>query len=564
MTHFNLTSKKGFFFVLATLIVLSYILASITLWTKSMEAAERAYAERFRLSNLELASSQVSPVSLQKFAEISVYHALYTINDYSSMPGQTLRSEGDPAHRYDHVIASFASMVENNTLYERDFENYDATSTKTFNPVSDPNAADRSLKKWAEMLNASIQQSGLSVKDVKLTSFKIKESDTVYGQLDYEMKVRVVLVDTANPGIGEKAFISKEYLVIGKVLIDGMTDPAVFRETKLTSGIGVVKQFFFNRDYKTGDLKYETPKNLNPVALTLPVEEGQGWFYGPVIDVNDVAALASLKPELRRFYILSGAYSDMTALVYMGDFGAFIQTDSPPKTTSSCTHLQVIDTVFNAVICDIQGNLELQTTFFDKPYVVAPNFDPANYKQAYYDSLDPEIKGAFNDARVLIVSDYSPQDVQNDLELKFSGGKIYDMEDLRDFTVCGYYVHNKKAPSYFDRLFADPFSSSNLPADNPRGIETFVFGSWTDGNFNGYTTAPSLSKLDREFFDLVPGSSKVRGMPGCKNVFDCSFDNSPIGPFRLIGSTSALEYLGGSSTKADDYLLCKDEGCEAK
>lgn len=45
-----MTNYKGFFFVLVSFFILGYILTSLTLWTKSIDVAEKKFAEKFKFS----------------------------------------------------------------------------------------------------------------------------------------------------------------------------------------------------------------------------------------------------------------------------------------------------------------------------------------------------------------------------------------------------------------------------------------------------------------------------------------------------------------------------------
>lgn len=557
----NLNSRKGFFFVLATLIVLSYILTSITLWTKSMEAAERAYAERFKLSNLELATSQVSPEKLREFASISVYHALYTINDYS-VAHPIAQGSGTLVEINAHINNAFASMVSEGKIYENDLDGFAGSNLVAF---ADKPEDDRSFSTWFSMLNESVHQAGLEIRTSSVKNFKIEEvkyDDLVpetIGTLHYSFDVYVVFADKdVAPGAVSNAGLIRNEHVEGYISIEGMDDPAVMRTTD-----GVQKQFYF------ASSSYTAPQELTPVQIAT-ASEGQSWFYGPAIMVADVITNAP-KKDLRKNFILVGTYNDITSLLANGDpdspswdeFGAYILTEAPPLApSSSCPIDQQSGFVFNPVTCDING----KTIWFGsptmlKPYIVADKFDIAKITEhSYSDPMDPTVTSSFKERRALIVSPYSYAQINSQPDLKFAvEPRVYDMENLRDSAVCGYYMHNSDAPSYFQRLFA---GSTYTSKDANAGIETFVFGSWTDGNYPHFANAEDLSKLDREFFQNL-GGNKVRGMPGCKNEVMCGGpEKSPVGYFIL--GDSALDYLlDKNSNKADPYLLCKDSGCRS-
>jgi hypothetical protein len=177
-----------------------------------------------------------------------------------------------------------------------------------------------------------------------------------------------------------------------------------------------------------------------------------------------------------------------------------------------------------------------------KPFIVAPNFQPT----------DADICPLQNDSQargrcVLFINNYSESQVAADPVKKIApGGKMFGIEVLRDFIMCGYYTHNPKAPSYFQRLLEDSYSRN----DTQLGIETFVIGNYA----NDYNVYDTRSRLDRELFNTSIDGVKVRGLPGCRDFNSCA-DFPMTGVFAL-----------GKDTR-DDYglgqIACDDHsaGC---
>ena len=70
-------SKRGFFFTVLALVILSFIFISIQLWAQAQTAAENRAAERFRIEALQTALSMVSNDTFTRFVNAS---AIYAIN----------------------------------------------------------------------------------------------------------------------------------------------------------------------------------------------------------------------------------------------------------------------------------------------------------------------------------------------------------------------------------------------------------------------------------------------------------------------------------------------------
>jgi len=526
-------TTRGFFFVLITLLVLGYILASITLWAKSMEIAEAQYSEKFKMSNLEMVVSQISQERVEKFADISAYHALSAINALSV---ETPLKKGSDTDQQLHVQNAFRNMMENGTIVNDDFENPSALSSDTvYN--------DYSFGGWFSKINATISSLGLEVEHYSFSEFKLNQ--TAMDELNYSFKVEFSISDNSN-----RAHLERIYYVNGTLKLTGLIDPAIKRETFEKLGYPIEKQFFFLLDDKNAiNAKYLVPYDVNPSKLTSGTE-GQGWFYGPVVSFADAKSVPVLE---RNTTILVGNYSEITDLIgteatslHWSQFGAYIVTNAP-YAVSSCGDFSSQDNAFNALDCQL-GSSDAKikdSTKLDKPFAVVPGFSLDTVPSyAYSDG-----KGGYANKRVLFVNKYPPEEVSSSPKKKLSSAPVvYSIEKIRDMAVCGYYVHNPKAPSYLQRLFDSPYQLK----DEKFGIETFAFGAWINGTEGGY--ADDLSRLDRELFTAETGE-KVRGMPGCKTYEMCN-SGSPVGHFSL--GDSSIDYLNESKAK----IQCKDSLCK--
>lgn len=94
---------------------------------------------------------------------------------------------------------------------------------------------------------------------------------------------------------------------------------------------------------------------------------------------------------------------------------------------------------------------------------------------------------------------------------------VFDIEKLRKFSICGYYisndaVKNEKGFSFIRRIESDDGEI------NPNNIETFLVGKWAPLSFY---TAYNYSSVDYLYLNGIKGNKTI-GMPGCKNLEMCN------------------------------------------
>jgi len=475
-------NKKGFFFVVVTFLILTYILTSIASWTMAIQTSEKRFSEKFRTSNIETIIEQVTEEKLNKVASINAKYALQELGMYSV---ENPVKVGEPGDEYSYINKS---MYELMILGEADGDNF--VTGKTF-----PFASESSMFDWTRKLNATINKIGFTVSEFSVSNFNIYQKNIE--SVEYSFKVHLVVEEKAG-----KTSISRNYNINGIVSIQGMVDPMSEREAK-KEDIDLGKQFFFNEKYnETGD--------MNAEKMADEGSEGQGWFYGPVVTVDDAS---TIDPWLMESYILVGSYDNIMGLdqeTEWGQFGAYILTTEPEleeEAGGTCYDqsktLSPIDNDDNCVP-KIKGGDDKT----DKPFMVLEDYSPSG--------------------PILFIAENSPQGVENSPNLKFSDVDVYFIENFRDFVMCGYYTHNENAPSFFQRMFEDALTMN----DSELGIESFIVGKFVGGSEAKYSD--SRSRLDRELFLNPAGTNvKIRGMPGCKSPEMCDNDNSILGHFRM-------------------------------
>lgn len=521
-------ARKGFFFVLITLLILMYIVASLSVFTRTVEISEKRAAEKFKVSNLEAAVDQITNEKVQKLADISTYYALMKLNDHAAYHPV---KEGEIGEwEFTHINASMAELVLNGKASSDHFVDGRELSI------------DFSLAEWIDKLNKSLESSGMRVSSFSAENFFFNQSD--YDGVNYSFTLHLALEDNAGT-----ASLSRTYDLKGEINIEGLIDPAIVRmgmENNLPQDLQ--KQIFFNEEYKKRS-------DMRPKPIEIGKSEGQGWFYGPLVEV---ANAKDVDPIERSQWILVGDYNDIISLkepdVNYNEFGAYILTNKV-KLIPECGGEEQSET-FNPIVYDPKCDKKIEKNINppDKPFAVIDGFKIG--------SLPEETKCPKNLVKqnsgvvrcVLFVAQYDFSEIKKEPDKKLKDVHLYGIEKLRDFAVCGYYVNSEEAPSYFQRLLNKSYSRSS-----PLGIETFLIGSFIGGKGVDAEGNPlvaywddSFSRLDTELAHKKTGK-KIRGMPGCKEKGVCGSD-SYVGHFTL--GDVREDYLGEKTDES--YIGCDD------
>ncbi len=500
--------KKGFLFVITIFLILTYMMLSISVWVKALEASERAYSELYKESNVELAIDQLTPAKVANVSDMVMTRAVFRINDLAKE--HALR--GGPAeNEYYYINKSVYEYLINGSPSASNF--YDE-----YEPESEGNS---SLGGWASTLNASLLAIGVYIDNFEIYNFTFEQEN--YKTLNYSFRMDLSMRDTS----GATSLV-RTYEVSNKIPVTGIVDPAMARESGET-GDTIYRQFFFWDEYLNKN-------NLAPKRLD-NIDAGQGWFYGPVVTVTEAVGIDD---DLKRRYIVAGTYDEIRSLGYedMLMFGAFILTNEPGEGTEcDPTHINEEDTFmairYEGVTC---GSVSFDSdTLISHPFVVAPGFDiTATEDTLCMDVVENEIKKC-----VLIIANTAPWNVQSDVERKLvtpsESTGIFGIEKLRDYMMCGYYTQDENAPSYFQRLLTDPYTRSG----EAMGVETFIIGEYADPSIY-----ERLDRIDRKMFEEAIRDEFIRGMPGCRDYSACSNDETPTGRFGLNESSITNYTLG--------------------
>lgn len=578
-------SSKGFFFVLVSFIMLLYVSAYLIAWTRSLEISEKVASEKFRDSSLGGVFSQMNEQRFSDFLDMAGYYALFRINDYASYDNQTLKYAEDDELQY--LKSSLGNMLLNGS--SRDFQDRSGAPVEL-----DYNASERGAYTFGAFLtdlNYSLSQTGLEVKSFNVSDFNLTQIDAV----TFNASLRITLfIDDRLSAVS----INRSMTLSRVFSVSGFPDPMILRETRkindssppiATADFKPAERQIFYSSLKPGDLA--------PRKYALSGTQGQGFFYGQLVDAKNPGP----GEENRSESILVGNFSDIIDVENYSDFGAYIitnhvaplpsedpaylnwQTDKEDDTfmqisfesftcrtcgtacTKACPQDAFCDDILgnpndrgNTVritdprhteICAKDGNRYEQVSGYKlvflnptpKPFAVIENLNINDFSET----------GGWH--RALFIANYSVEEVArisngySNISMKFGTPLAYDIEALRDAAACSNFYNVSSGPSYMRRLSSRATDSG---ITSQFGMEAMLVGKWAGGEqlpvYDGY------SRADFEFFDENNGV-KVRGLPGCKNPWMCSIptgENAPLGHFAL--STDSLTLYGAASIACND------------
>jgi hypothetical protein len=507
--------KKGFLFTVTVFLILVYILLSISVWVKSIEASERAFSESYKESVVELTIEQITPSKVDEVVRILMLRNLARLDEHALTYSV---EEGAPGDENGNIRGSLFQLVKTGQADGSNFRGGIGLGSE----------ANSSLSAWAGNLNASLKAIGVYVSDFEVTNFQVSQS--AMDRVNYSVDIKLGLRDYANT-----SSVSRNYHISNSVGISGMVDPALARESRDRAGDAktVYRQFFFKKDL------YSDYTDVSVQKLSQPVQGGQGWLYGPLAlasGSSESVPNALLVPDrAKRVFILVGTYDEITALGGTADaFAGFILTSAPTYVNCNTTRFNEQDTfnpiTYSGTNCEA---VSLGVPIKDKPFMVASGFDSTRAPECPL--LDD---GNTTFKCVLMQNTYLSEEVAanpvNKLTTTESG--LFSVELFRDFVMCGYYTHNPDAPSFMQRLLNNSYSRSSQEF----GIETFVIGVYA----NDTAVYDTNSRLDRELFDSFTDGIKVRGMPGCRNFASCS-DSPATGIFAVSETVKNAYGLGG-------------------
>ncbi len=506
-TPFRTKTSRGFFFVLISFILIMYIFLYLAAWVNAVEISEKTASEKFRAAGIQGIVSELSGERFMNFFDISGNYALYRINAHASDIAHPMKYNSSDELFYLRD-AFFSSVFEGKSdAFESENLSYSSFERETY-----------TFGAWLNNLESVLKPAGLEVKSFEIHAENFTQVDHV--TFAASMNVTIFVQDRLST-----LSIDRTFHLEKKFNVSGFPDPMIKRETQKIFGTenATEKQIFFR-----GGI---SPSSVAPIKVANG-SDGQGFFYGSMISAKDVSSSNPVE-SLRGQYILVGNFSEITGAYAYQQFGAYIITNGPgSERLDNCDSLSETETFMAITYSRSTGTSECKLSISwqtSVPFVVMPGFNMS------------EFSGPDGERRVLIIANSSVKDVSaalpNSVFQKRNGAAAYEIEKLRDATVCAYFISSGRAPSYAQRL-----SRGALSLNSTFGMEALLVGKWAGGSelpdYNNY------SRVDFEFFSRIEGA-KVRGMPGCKSLGMCSTgvgDNAPLGHFRLSGDS--LEAYG--------------------
>ncbi len=472
-------NRKGFFFIICVLILLLYVISNLSLWSKSIELQEQRYSEEFRISNMKYIISQLSDEMILNFSKVSAEYALYSINEHSV--DNPIKKGSAEEGKYKYINLSMKGLMINgaaNPEYFKDELGIEYEDEKNYS---------YSFSGMFSRLNKSFSNMGMEITEYRIENFNFNQTSI------NEVNVSFSLYFKVEDRLKYSASLEKKMDIAFNFSIEGLDDPAIAREMKKMDSHSdqIRKGIFFNFEEYSLGLENDEIKIKNSGS-----GNGGGWFYGPIhyategFEGNEVDAME---------YIIAGTASEIFSNEKQKYFGAYY-------------------------VIEPKGNYldAVQILGKEKPIFVSDSI-----------TLGKCPKGEC----ILFVSEYSLGDDELLDSSKNQVANAYDIENFRDFVLCGYYFQHDNGPNYLDKLFDDAYSANY--ENNEYGIATFLVWNGIEKT----SQAKDLSRLDLEFFDSTQGEI-IRGMSGCKNQMMCTEEGIYLGRFKL--SENAIEtYLGG-------------------
>ncbi|MCL6089294.1 MAG: hypothetical protein M1530_04010 [Candidatus Marsarchaeota archaeon] len=576
--------KRGFFFTVLALVLLSFIFISLQLWAQAEAQAEARAAERFRVEALQTALGMVSSDTLSRYANASAMYALQklatSIENHSDCAVSGMEYYTGPGNLYPdgtyYLNASVYELMEhgNTSGY---LAGYQDSSGRFF--YTSPNAnltysSDErkySLSTFFARTRAAVRMLGYDVQWGEPEGFTLNQTDA--WTVSLIMTVPMNFTDSRG-----HVNVTKRVFVNISLPIDGFTDPSILRADERhrpdgrcnpacpgTSDLDLTNMA--NRPHHN---IYHSPAYDNATQaqakLKAKGKAGLGWFFGPIADTAHPhtafqADLVSYNLSRINTYIYVTP-SPADALAEAPFFGGLIVTTPPGPpdvvryTQGGCNYTNFTET--NCLFCRFHqetddpancptapdGVTDASIPFNPTIPWVQTDGDPTiGIPSNYHLSIPEALISNDVNATQMCGPSFNATNRRCDettssmgLDIKYAdiaNTKVWDLTGPRDIALCGFYVRSDFGPSYSQR-FTD-FWSRQLPNGSysrmGMGLESFAVGRWAAGEYDLCAQAqPQMerySRLDYQFYSnnlrgYACFGPFVKGLPGCRNAADCS------------------------------------------
>ncbi|VVB58803.1 Uncharacterised protein [Candidatus Anstonella stagnisolia] len=496
--------SRGFLFTALALVLLTFMLASLSASSAAASQAEQTYAYRFKVEALNSMLESTNDAQLSNFAQMSLLYSLSQLANKSVNEPILVNAAGaapDNPQTANVNVAIKELMLSGTTMPEG-----------FYTPLGLENGG-YTISRWEQALNASAAAAGFRLSFGDVSGFEVKQIDAWNVSVQFELPLNITDADGS-------FFVQKVLHANATTSIEGIYDPLVAREDiarRAGGGAFAQKQMFRNPDYAT-------PASVMPRSLANESNmrmAGLGWFYGPIMQIDPSDIPTMNVSEARASIYMSNYYEGIETDGNL--FGAVIITNMPQISTTveqnGGNEIARVDEI-KCVNCRhwIRESNNGQVVREDELDVTNKvNFSYiATDGTGWYTRANPPLPLVNGKRSVLFDNQYGAGEYGN---VKEDGAyhRIFDIENLRDMAVCGFYVQNESASSFFQKMVKD----DTLQLHSPLGIESFVVGKWAGGGEDAAHNA--YSRLDRKFYsEGFPDYTKIKGMPGCKSKEMCS------------------------------------------
>ncbi|VVB99631.1 Uncharacterised protein [uncultured archaeon] len=526
-------SKRGFFFTIMAFAILSFMLLTAQVWVRTFEQQDQSASSRFKGEAMRLILFTLSDKQLSDFANASCYYATAKLDTFTSDIANGLpdRPSSDPANNGTGSVenAIKALMINGTTgpLSGGNGIKYDSNDSERY-----------TIESWQGKIRSAANVMGFNATFSNVTNFTVRQIDAWHVGVYFEMQMNISDLDGT-------MFQSKTLRANSSFPLQGFLDPSITRgdmgstHRHLARNLSVEKQIFKH-------LNYTNASDVAPALMTDHATEGNGWFYGPITWDYPETINESELGKLSQYILVSDFNENLTQ--YADFYGGLIITTAPGWSTEIYTDPN------NG--CAYNMSTETECLNCRRTYTRLDSACPAKGEEmltgeGYNTTTRPMIAGVSSDFTLKLptvrrtgLTDQKFVLIDNEYknaEDKAKGDHmVWDITKLRDMEICGFYLENTAAPSFFQRMLANPYGQKN----SNLGIESFVAGQWAGGADDKYSSYANdqLSRLDWEFYGPQSGvigtPEKIKGMPGCKSLEMCSISavnatKEGLGKFRL-------------------------------
>ena len=539
-------SRRGFFFTLMALAVLSFMLLSMQIWIRTFERSDENSALRFKGEAMRLVLSSISSDQLSRFANASAYYATYKLVNYSAYNGIASQPAIDPNNsgtgRVEQAIKDL--MVNGSTVFG-------ALSGEQIN-YTDAERQAYTLEAWKGSINSAANLMGFKANFSDPKNLTVRQLDTWTVGVSFDIDVNVT-------GLDGTMSDSEPIHADTNFSIDGFYDPSITRNDMLVRGLQSTpqaaeqKQVFHNVNYYYSESVW--PNYYDGV-------EGNGWFAGPVTDsepgMGIFANNVTEQSRMKQYIFVTGYYDGLVQDSNL--YGGVILTESPGihwnyNVTGDNGCVYNISEQTNCLNCRRQyvpstPQCAKPDEYFNTtsvPYIARGGFSLNNNLQhVSIAGVDDQQWYALIDNQY---RNYTGHDINNAYH------RIWDLTKIRDMAICGFYVQSTQGPSFFQRMLDLTGKSQAGTINSPAyGIETLIMGAWAGGSVE-YLQSPTLAsdqdqrpRVDWQFYSTTSYTSattyKIKGMAGCRNEDMCQDSNTDaetqsVGKFRMTMDDAA-------------------------